>query len=88
MRESCKECVLKHLAQAHILEVESYSDARYRWHIYLARGHLAEAEDEARSQWPEIADKIREARKSGEPLQVQWLINMVLAAKEGDYDSN
>lgn len=60
MRESCLECVSKHLAKAVIL----LSEARlgYRLHKYLAFGNLSEAEDEACRDYPLLAHDIRQVR--------------------------
>lgn len=61
MRESCKNCVRKHLAQAIILIGET--ELGYPEHKWLAIGHLAEAESEALSKWPAVASMIRDIRK-------------------------
>jgi len=60
MRESCLDCVRKHLAQALILLTESkLGHPEYKW---LAIGHLAEAEAESVKQYPDYANLIREER--------------------------
>lgn len=60
MRESCLWCVMKHLAQAIVLEGESALG--YPMHRWIAFGHLAEAEVESVGEYPELAAKIRETR--------------------------
>ena len=60
MRESCLHCVIKHLAQAIILNIES--ELGYPLHRFLAAGHLAEAESESVNQFPELAHDIRKLR--------------------------
>jgi len=60
MRESCKMCVLKHLAKAVILLSES--QLGYPTHYWLAMGNLSEAEDEAVNEFPELAKEIRNLR--------------------------
>lgn len=60
MRRGCPFCVRKHLAQATILLTESIKG--YPHHLWLAVGHLAEAEDECEELYPQFAKKIREIR--------------------------
>ena len=60
MRESCLHCVIKHLSQAIILNIES--ELGYPLHKFLAAGHLAEAESESINQFPELAHDIRNLR--------------------------
>lgn len=60
MRPVCLFCVSKHIAQAIVLVTEA--TLGYPEHIWLAVGHLAEAETESVSEFPELADKIREVR--------------------------
>lgn len=60
MRNSCIDCVRKHLAQASILLDEVHLG--YPHHRWLAAGHLAEAESEALDKWPEFATEIRSER--------------------------
>ena len=60
MRKSCLFCVSKHLSQAVVLTIESAMG--YPIHLWLAVGHLAEAEIEACSKFPEFANRIRDVR--------------------------
>jgi hypothetical protein len=62
MRKSCLFCVSKHLSQAIVLTIESALG--YPIHLWLAVGHLAEAESEACSKYPEFAKEIRDIRIS------------------------
>lgn len=80
-------CTLKHLGQAVVLLAES--DKGYPTHKYIAMGHLAEAEDECISKYPEVANKIRETRVAvqdgGTPsYSIQDLIELVHDIKERD----
>ena len=62
MRESCLDCVRKHIAQALILLTESkLGHPEYKW---LAVGHLAEAEAESEQKFIKFANKIRTVRLS------------------------
>jgi len=54
-------CVLKHLGQASVLLDEA--KLGYPEHRWLAVGHLAEAESESLSDYPVLAQSIRETRK-------------------------
>jgi len=58
-RESCIECVDKHLGAALVLLGETRDGYPHRMR---AIGHLHEAEDESQD-WPELHDAIRNARK-------------------------
>lgn len=60
MRESCRSCVLKHLAKASILLTESRLG--YPEHFYLALGNLSEAEEECVGWNQKLAADIRELR--------------------------
>lgn len=60
MRRGCPFCVRKHLAQAVVLLTESIKG--YPHHLWLAVGHLAEAEDECEELYPEFAKRIRDVR--------------------------
>jgi hypothetical protein len=60
MRETCLFCVSKHLSQAIVLVTETCTG--YPLHIWFAIGHLAEAETESVSEYPEFAQKIRKVR--------------------------
>lgn len=60
MRETCLFCVSKHIGQAIVLMTEV--PLGYPEHLFVAIGHLAEAETESVSQYPEFAQKIRKVR--------------------------
>jgi len=62
MRESCIECVLKHVGQAAVLMHETVKG--YDYHFVYVVGHLAEAEDEAIVDFPDIEQMIYKLRKS------------------------
>ena len=70
MRPSCLDCVIKHLAQAIVLMKESRLG--YTIHKWLAIGHLAEAEEESISKYPELAAKIKEARNAIDIQGILW----------------
>lgn len=59
-RESCLECVEKHLGAALVLSAEERDGYPYRLRVI---GHLHEAEDESQ-MWPTLHNAIREARKN------------------------
>lgn len=76
MRESCIECVCKHVGQAAVLIHECKKG--YAHHFVYAIGHLAEAEDEAVKLYPEIAERIYAIRKSfqrGEEIDLDNLVS-------------
>jgi len=57
MRKTCTKCARKHIAQAVILLNES--KLGYPEHLWLAVGHLAEAEAELDNKYHELAEKVR-----------------------------
>jgi hypothetical protein len=59
-RESCIECVEKHLGAALVMLSEIRAGYDYRLRVI---GHLHEAEDESQA-WPALHDAIRNARKT------------------------
>jgi hypothetical protein len=59
-RDSCLDCVRKHLAQAACLMDEALQG--YPQHRWLAVGHLAEASSECLDAHPALAQKLREHR--------------------------
>ena len=59
-RESCLNCVMKHIGQARALMCETKKG--YPTHVIFAMGHLAEAEDEALQMYPFVTEIIREER--------------------------
>lgn len=59
-RDSCIECVEKHLGAAWVLCAEERDGYPYRLRVI---GHLHEAEDESQA-WPQLHDAIRESRKN------------------------
>jgi len=60
MRPFCGKCARKHIAQAIVLLNETHLG--YPSHLWLAIGHLAEAEAEIYAKYPDIAQRIREER--------------------------
>jgi len=60
MRDSCRSCARKHIAQACILMLEAQKG--YPEHGWLAVGHMAEAEDELLEKHPDMANVIRSER--------------------------
>lgn len=83
MRESCLECILKHLGEATVLMTEV--ELGYPWHKWYAVGHLAEAESESIMDFPEIAKKIREFRLAymkGEKVDMDILIDWIIGIYE------
>lgn len=60
MRKTCLFCVSKHISQAIVLSIEAIQG--YPIHLWLAVGHLAEAESEACSKYPDFAKEIRDVR--------------------------
>lgn len=60
MRKYCLDCVIKHLGQAFVTQIESNSG--YPEHILLTIGHLAEASEECMGVSKELAEEIRQNR--------------------------
>lgn len=60
MRKYCLDCVIKHLSQAMITQMESQTG--YPDHTLLVIGHLAEASEECFGISPELAEEIRQYR--------------------------
>ena len=60
LRDSCLNCVRKHLSQALILMQEVHQG--YPQHRWIAIGHMGEAADEALKDHPKLADEIRKHR--------------------------
>jgi 8-oxo-dGTP pyrophosphatase MutT (NUDIX family) len=60
LRDSCLDCVRKHLSQALVAMQEALQG--YPEHRWLAIGHLGEASDEALQKYPALANEIREHR--------------------------
>lgn len=69
-RDSCLECVEKHLGAAYVLLAETHDGYAYR---LRAIGHLHEAADESQA-WPELHDAIRTARRAyqAEGIMPDW----------------
>lgn len=61
-RESCSECVEKHLGAAYVLLAEARDGYGFAYRL-RAIGHLHEAADESQA-WQELHAAIREARKA------------------------
>jgi hypothetical protein len=60
MREYCLDCVIKHLGQAFITQIEA--SMGYPEHNLLTIGHLAEASEECFGASEEMANEIRQYR--------------------------
>lgn len=60
MRDSCTECARKHIAEAEVLMREAVMG--YPAHAWLAVGHMAQAEAELISEFPEMSHIIRAER--------------------------
>jgi hypothetical protein len=60
MRESCRECACKHIAQARVLLLEK--DKGHPEHYWFAMGHLAEAEDELVKDFQDATALVRSER--------------------------
>jgi len=60
MRQSCRECACKHIAQARVLLLEKAKG--YPEHYWFVMGHLAEAEDELVMDFPEETVLVRAER--------------------------
>jgi hypothetical protein len=60
MRKYCLDCVIKHLGQAFITQIES--NMNYPEHILLTIGHLAEASEECDGASKDLAEEIRQHR--------------------------
>lgn len=74
MRDSCIECIMKHIGQAVVLLHETTKG--YAYHLVYVVGHLAEAEDESVKDFPELSDRIHLLRKSilkGESYDIESL---------------
>ena len=63
MRPYCLECTLKHLGQAYVNH-HGEGHLGYPQHFLAVIGHLAEASEECRQASKELADEIRDARRS------------------------
>lgn len=61
VRDTCINCVAKHLGQAHALLAETCKG--FPEHYWFAIGHFAEAEDECIMRFPALAAFIRDQRK-------------------------
>jgi len=60
MRMTCLYCASKHVAQSIVLCIEARTG--YPYHLWLAIGHLAEAEAELVATFPKLANEVREVR--------------------------
>ncbi len=60
MRKYCLYCVIKHLSQAFVNQIEAENG--YPPHSLLVIGHLAEASEECFGASKELADEIRQYR--------------------------
>ena len=73
MRPSCLFCVTKHISQANILIMEVLKG--YPSHLWVAVGHLGEAEDESLAEQPILSGNIRKVR-------------LALTGQEGKFERN
>ncbi|MCH8247079.1 MAG: hypothetical protein IH951_11805 [Bacteroidetes bacterium] len=64
IRETCVQCALKHIGQAHILFYEK--EQGYPRHHFIGLAHLAEAQDELAQMFPGWATRVRIIRKAKE----------------------
>lgn len=79
MRTTCIDCAIKHISQAQVLLDEVLLG--YPKNKYLAMGHLAEAESELVTIYPETATDIRQARllvAADKPFDYEWFLNVLL----------
>ena len=86
MRESCRECACKHIAQARVLLLET--NKGYPEHYWFAMGHLAEAEDELVKDFPEEtalvrAERLKLQENRGYDMPFADLINAICNQAEG-----
>lgn len=83
---SCSHCAFKHLSAARVLYGEIQSGYNDDDHWSLCVGHLEQAESHCES-WPEVAQKIRNARKAWSerdaPIDFLELIRLLRSAVEG-----
>ena len=89
MRTTCTDCAIKHIAQAQVLLDEVALG--YPLHKYLAIGHLAEAESELISIYPETATNIRQARilvAADKPFDYEWFLKMLLELEPPKMEGN
>ena len=84
MRKPCKDCYRKHLLQAKILLDEALKG--YPEHIWLAIGHLSEAEDEVVGDDIMLANATRDLRLQimANPFARPELIPLLHASLKGD----
>jgi hypothetical protein len=88
MRESCIECVCKHIGQAAALMHEVMKG--YEFHYVYIVGHLAEAEDEAMKEFPDFAAAIRILRKNfmkGEDVNIDALAEEAFSILRGQKEN-
>lgn len=74
MRDSCIECVMKHVGKAAVL-IHELRD--YPFHYIYVIGNLSEAEDECERDYPELRDRIycmRKAFQRGEEIDLEQLV--------------
>ena len=87
MRETCLLCVSKHIALAIVLINEAALG--YPLHLWLAVGHLAEAEAECVSEFPKLAENIRKTRINymGQPVESDLSLEELLDVTRGVAES-
>lgn len=84
IRESCKNCAIKHFATAIVLLEEAQQG--YPSHKLLALGHLNEASNELLASFPEMAGIIRDIRRNiwdgNETVDLMSILKAIYELKE------
>ena len=73
LRETCLSCVLKHLSQSYVLLSEYFDDPiEFEEHFFYAIGHLAEACDESKKDYPLLGAVLRATRRKLQEEDEYW----------------
>jgi len=73
LRDTCLSCVLKHLSQAYVLLSEYNDDPiEFEEHFFYAIGHLAEACDESKKDYPLLGAVLRATRRKLQEEDEYW----------------
>ena len=73
LRNSCLSCVLKHCSQAYVLLSEYFDDPiGFEEHFFYAIGHLAEACDESKKDYPLLGAVLRATRRKLQEEDEYW----------------
>jgi len=73
LRDTCLSCVLKHLSQAYVLLSEYFDDPiEFEEHFFYAIGHLAEACDESKKDYPLLGAVLRATRRKLQEEDDYW----------------